>query len=178
MKINKKINQDNSDLDKTIKFLVSEIEKYCNNKKPLVTHSIRTAFRLDLYGYGKEVVQAALLHDLLEDTKASIKEIEKRFGKRVASLVMASTFDKSISDKKERYKTNFNKAIKAGDNALVIRASDLLDNSFYYSLVDNQNEYNHLLEKLSYFLKLSVLKIGREKIYKDLEGRLLSLKNK
>lgn len=178
MKISKKTHEDNIGLDEAIKFLVSEIKKYCNNKKPLIAHCIRTAFRLDFYNYDKEIVQAALLHDLLEDTHASIKKIEKMFGKKVAGLIVASTFDKSIPDKEERYKISFNKALEAGEGALVIRASDLLDNSFYYPLVDDQKVYNHLVKKLSYFLRLSAFKIGKEEIYKDLKGRLLFLKKK
>lgn len=134
------------------------------------------AFCLDHYGYKKEVVQAALLHDLLEDTKASISEIEKKFGKDVVKLVSASTFDKGIEDKEARYKASFEKASKLGVDALVIRASDLLDNSFYYSLVKGKDLYGHLLEKLSYFLKLAKSKIGNEKIYKDLNIRLNTLK--
>lgn len=165
-------------IQEALKYLVYEVEKYCDNKKPLLTHCIRVAFRLDFYGYDKEVVQAALLHDLLEDTKASFKEIESKFGKKVVNLVSATTFDKGITDKEARYKANFEKALEFGRDALVIRASDLLDNSFYYSLVDDRNVYDHLLKKLSYFLELAEPKIGNEQIYKDLKDRLNELEKK
>ena len=178
MNIPQRTHENNLDVEEAIKYLVHEIEKYCDNKKPLIIHCIRVAFCLDSYGYSKEVVKAALLHDLLEDTRASIVEIEEKFGVIVADLVSTSTFDKDITDKKERYHENFNKTLKSGNDALVIRASDLLDNSFYYPLVEDINVYNYLLEKLSYFLKLSAPKIGNEKIYKDLKKRLTVLKKK
>ena len=165
--------EDNFGLEKAIRFLVIEIDKYCNNTKPLLIHCIRVALKLDFYGYRKEIVQAALLHDLLEDTKASEKGIEAEFGKEVFDLVKISTFDKTISDKTERYKINFDKAINSGSNALVIRASDLLDNSFYYSLVKDKSVFNHLVEKLGYFLRISEPIIGKEKIYDDLLMKVL-----
>lgn len=178
MRVSKRTYENNLGIEEAIKYLIHEIENYCDNKKPLITHCIRVAFRLDTYGYDKEVIQAALLHDLLEDTKASINEIEKKFGKKVAGLVLASTFDKGIEDKEARYKAGFDKALKLGNDALIIRASDLLDNSFYYSLVENQNIYNHLLEKVSYFLELAKPRIREEIIYKDLENRLNILRKK
>jgi|SRR3989344_453211 len=177
MKINKNP-EDNYKIEEAIKFLVLSVEKTGTNPKPVITHSIRVAFRLDFYGYGMDVILAALLHDLLEDTVTSLEEIEDKFGKTVSELVSASTFNKEIEDKEERYKTSFDKALQSGRNALVIRAADLLDNSFYYSLVDDQKVYNHLLGKLSYFLKTAKNKIGKEKIYKDLDGRLKILKKK
>ncbi|MEM3112446.1 MAG: HD domain-containing protein [Candidatus Anstonellales archaeon] len=178
MKISKRTYENNLGIEEALKYLVQEIEKYCDNQKPLITHCTRVAFRLDFYGYDKEVVQAALLHDLLEDTQASIEEIEDKFGEKVARLVSVSTFDKEIEDKEERYKENFNKALRLGSEALAIRASDLVDNSYYYSLVDDPEVYNHLLEKLSYFLKIAKNRIGKEKIYKDLEDRFKVLKKK
>ena len=174
MDVPKRTREANLGIEKAVRYLISEVETYCDNEKPLIVHCIRVGFRLDLYGYDKEIVQAALLHDLLEDTKASIKDIESKFGSRVANLVAASTLDKAIADKKERYKLNYESALKVGPDALVIRAADLLDNSFYYSLV-NKDIYNYLLGKLSYFLKLSEAKIGKERIYKDLKERLVIL---
>lgn len=170
--------EDNYKIEEAIKFLVLSVEKTGTNPKPVITHSIRVAFRLDFYGYGMDVILAALLHDLLEDTLTSLEEIEDKFGKTVSELVSVSTFNKKIEEKEERYKANFDKALQFGRNALIIRAADLLDNSFYYSLVDDQNVYDNLLRKLSYFLKIAKNKIGEEKIYKDLEDRLKILKKK
>lgn len=177
MKINKNP-EDNYKIEEAIKFLVLSVNKTGINPKPVITHCIRVAFRLDFYGYNKEVVQAALLHDLLEDTKTSLKKIEDEFGKNVAELVLVSTFNKEIEDEEERYKESFNRALQLGRDALVIRASDILDNSFYYSLASDEKVYNRLLGKLSYFLKIAKKKIGKERIYKDLENRLKVLKKK
>ena len=40
------------------------------------------------HGFGEEIVAAALLHDVVEDTETEIAEIEARFGPEVASSSM------------------------------------------------------------------------------------------
>ena len=43
----------------------------------------------------EEVIAAAYLHDVLEDTSTTAEEVEKQFGARVLSLVAAESEDKS-----------------------------------------------------------------------------------
>lgn len=66
--------------------------------KPMIVHPINVAQILDFYGYDDNVIAAGYLHDVVEDTKYTIKDIEKRFGEDIASLVYgASEPDKSLS---------------------------------------------------------------------------------
>ena len=61
-------------------------------------HPVSVAELLEEYGYDDNVVAAGYLHDVVEDTKYTIEDIEKEFGKDIASLVMgASEPDKSLS---------------------------------------------------------------------------------
>src|SRR4051794_11517534 len=56
--------------------------------EPYVSHPLAVARLLvEYFGLDAEAVQAALLHDVPEDTEYSIPEIEERFGPNVASLV-------------------------------------------------------------------------------------------
>ncbi len=58
--------------------------------EPYVTHSVATATILaDLLGSGvdKTLIQAALLHDVVEDTDRGQGDVERAFGKEVAALV-------------------------------------------------------------------------------------------
>lgn len=168
MKKYRKNPKDNDELQKAIKFLVFSIEKSGKNPKPVITHSIRTAFYLDYLGYSKDTVIAGLLHDLPEDSEVTLEDIEDRFGEKVRKLVASCTFDKKIEDKTERYKDSLDKAVKSGKEALVLRAADLLDNSHYYHLVKDEETYKRLLDKLDYFLQVSKKIISKEKVYKDL----------
>ena len=66
--------------------------------KPMIMHPIGVGQLLESFGYDDNVVAAGYLHDVVEDTKYTIEDIEKEFGSDIASLVMgASEPDKSLS---------------------------------------------------------------------------------
>ena len=48
-----------------------------------------------------DVLCAALLHDVIEDTETTEKELVEHFGKKIAAIVMELTDDKALS-KEER----------------------------------------------------------------------------
>ena len=75
-----------------------------------------------------ELVIASLLHDTLEDTCTTEKEIEDKFGLQVLSLVQELTTDKEdcIPQGKSDYLAN--KMISMSSWALVIKLCDRLDN--------------------------------------------------
>jgi len=55
--------------------------------EPYVTHPIATAQALAELGIDPIAIQAALLHDVPEDTEYSLSDVEERFGSEVAQLV-------------------------------------------------------------------------------------------
>lgn len=66
--------------------------------KPMIIHSISVGNLLEEYGYDDNVIAAGYLHDVVEDTKYTLEDIEKFFGSDVASLVKGNTeLDKSLS---------------------------------------------------------------------------------
>lgn len=74
--------------------------------KPMIMHPISVGMLLEEYGYDDNVVAAGYLHDVVEDTKYTIKDIENEFGIDVANLVMgASEPDKSLSWKERKQHT-------------------------------------------------------------------------
>jgi (p)ppGpp synthase/HD superfamily hydrolase len=52
-----------------------------------IAHPVRVARLLAARGYGDEVIAAALLHDVVEDTPITLAELKERFGPAVAALV-------------------------------------------------------------------------------------------
>lgn len=67
-------------------------------EKPMIIHPINVGNILEEYGFDENVVAAGFLHDVVEDTSYTIEDIEEKFGKDIASLVMgASEPDKSLS---------------------------------------------------------------------------------
>jgi GTP pyrophosphokinase len=55
--------------------------------EPYVTHPVAAALTLAELGLDPQAVEAALLHDVPEDTEYSLADVEERFGHEVAQLV-------------------------------------------------------------------------------------------
>jgi len=103
-------------------FLSDQVNKGSINPKPVLWHSFRVANNLYEDDQPEDVVIAGILHDALEDTKASLDSIRSAFGETVANLVKTLTFDKSIPDKRQRYQDAFQRNPEGGQEALLIRA--------------------------------------------------------
>lgn len=58
--------------------------------KPMIMHPIGVGMLLESFGYDDNVVAAGYLHDVIEDTKYTIEDIEKEFGNDIATLVMGA----------------------------------------------------------------------------------------
>lgn len=61
---------------------------------PYILHPIEAAVIVSTMTSEQEVIAAAALHDVVEDTAITIEEIEKAFGKHVRELVESETEDK------------------------------------------------------------------------------------
>lgn len=65
-------------------------------EEPAIVHPIAVAEILRCYGADKNVIAAAYLHDVAEDTIYTIDDIKRNFGEDIAHLVdIASELDKS-----------------------------------------------------------------------------------
>jgi guanosine-3',5'-bis(diphosphate) 3'-pyrophosphohydrolase len=54
---------------------------------PYVIHVVAVAWILDRLGFDEDVIIAGLLHDMVEDTAATLDDVRARFGPDVAALV-------------------------------------------------------------------------------------------
>jgi (p)ppGpp synthase/HD superfamily hydrolase len=80
-------------------------------------------------GAPEQVVAAALLHDVVEDTKVTLDQIEDEFGSEVAKLVDLMTAGETIDDYRERKATKRDRILHATDApAAAIYAADKLAN--------------------------------------------------
>lgn len=64
---------------------------------PYIYHPMEAAVIVAQMTEDEEVIAAAYLHDVLEDTAVTAEQLEKEFGGRVLALVSAETEDKSLS---------------------------------------------------------------------------------
>jgi (p)ppGpp synthase/HD superfamily hydrolase len=96
---------------------------------PYIVHPLAVASILIRVDSPEPVVIAALLHDLLEDTPVSVREIQAQFGPEVADLVTAlSEPDKSASWEDRKSHTIDYLEKQANDDVLIIALADKLDN--------------------------------------------------
>jgi len=173
-----RIKKEHHKLAQAIKFLVDKVldeegnqKESIRTSKPLVIHSIETAFYLKQLGYENDIVVSAVLHDLLEDTDTQKEEITEKFGKKVADIVEAVSYDFGIN-KNADYKKSFDELADFLE-ALIVKSADLLENIKYFQFASD-NEKPRLLKKWNYFLKISQ-KISKERVYKELEKSLKEL---
>lgn len=83
----------------TDKALIFAAQKHAGMRRkldsaPFILHPIEAAMIVRSMTDDEEVIAAALLHDTVEDTDATIDEIRERFGERVAFLVASETENK------------------------------------------------------------------------------------
>lgn len=76
-----------------------------------------------------EILMAAVLHDVVEDTDVTAEEIKERFGLRVSKIVMELTDDKTQT-KEERKRQQLITADLISPSARLIRISDKICNVY------------------------------------------------
>ena len=98
-------------------------------KTPYINHPIYVVNLMASIGgiTDIEALQAGMLHDTVEDTDTSPKEIETHFGYAVRSLVMEVTDDKSL-EKQERKRIQIAKAPRLSPRAKIIKLADKIAN--------------------------------------------------
>lgn len=102
--------------------------KYPGVEVPYISHLAGVTATLARHGFDEEVLAAGALHDAIEDTEATFREIERHFGRRVAELVQHVTEpDKSLpwEERKRRYIEHF--AVGPWE-AQAITLADKIDN--------------------------------------------------
>lgn len=91
-----------------------------------IDHPVAVAKLLDGAGFGDEVVAAALLHDVVEDTSRGLDGIEAEFGEEVRGIVEAMTEDESIADYDERKAEHRHRVLSSGSAPASIYVADKL----------------------------------------------------
>ena len=121
--------------EKILKAVAYAAEKHrlqlrANEKKtPYIIHPIGVADQVMqiAHVYDVDVIVAALLHDVLDDTGATLSEISSQFGEKVAGYVDEMTEDVKLSSK-ERKKLQIIHALHQSQGAALIKISDKLHN--------------------------------------------------
>jgi (p)ppGpp synthase/HD superfamily hydrolase len=96
--------------------------------RPYIDHPIAVAAQLIGHGASDEVLAAALLHDVVEDSDLEVEDIRAASGERVAELVDALSDDESLDSYIERKREHRGRVEAAGRDAQAIYVADKLTN--------------------------------------------------
>lgn len=97
-------------------------------KVPYIRHPLRVAERVASITDDEEMIVAALLHDVLEDTDTPASLIKERFGSRVTVLVHELTATPTPLGRKERKLLEAFRLGLVSSEAQTIKYADILDN--------------------------------------------------
>jgi len=99
------------------------------NAEPYINHPLAVAKLLTDVAivYDMDILQAAILHDTIEDTETTQEELFMKFGKVVTSYVIEMTDDKSLP-KAERKRLQIVNAPHKSEGAKLIKLCDKICN--------------------------------------------------
>jgi guanosine-3',5'-bis(diphosphate) 3'-pyrophosphohydrolase len=103
-------------------------------EEPYIEHPKRVAELVRTVPHTPEMICAAYLHDVVEDTPISLEEIKKRFGNEVAELVEELT-DEYMTEKyphlnrKLRKEKEVERQAEMSIQAKTIKLADVIDNT-------------------------------------------------
>lgn len=157
-------------------------EKHKDQKResgePYITHPIAVAQILIELGMDTDTICAALLHDVVEDTEASLEDLKKRFGADVANLVDGVTKLNQVSlySKEEQQAENIRKMLLSMSKdirVIIIKLSDRLHNMRTLAFRNELKRRSVSLETMSIFVPLAN-RLGITKMKEELEDTAFS----
>lgn len=137
-------------------------------RKPIMFHDIRVGVYLYENGYSRDIVLAGVLHDTLEFSKITEQMLKDGFGDNVARLVLASTKNDSITDKEEKTSELITRCITNGQDALIVKAADILDSFSFYTSIDNKDQIEYCMRNTNAILNALPADFN-DKIFSELQ---------
>jgi guanosine-3',5'-bis(diphosphate) 3'-pyrophosphohydrolase len=147
--------------------------------EPYITHPIAVAEQCAAWRLDSQAIQAALLHDVLEDCGTSKEDLVERFGPAVADLVDGlSKLDKmEFSSREEAQAENFRKMLLAMARDLrviLVKLADRLHNMRTLDIMSPAKKRRIALETLEIYAPIAH-RLGLNEIYRELQD--LSFQN-
>lgn len=158
------------EIQKTIEFatLAHGDQKRKYTGEDYITHPISVMNRLNGFGFTGDILHAAILHDVVEDTPVTLEDIRSEFGDGITNIVEELT-DVYIPSKfpdlnrKARKKLEIERLSKISKEAQTIKLSDIIDN--LPSIMENDPGFGrkYIQEKIGI---VNVLTKGDERLKK------------
>ena len=138
-----------------------------------ISHPVSVACIAARFHLDSQSIQAALLHDVVEDTESTETEIESQFGKQVSNLVTGlSKLDKvQFQDANEAQAENFRKMLLAMTQdvrVILIKLSDRLHNMQTIQSLDDVKKTRIAQETVDIYAPIAN-RLGLNNLYQELE---------
>ena len=155
IKILKSVATIDKEIDRAIQFaIIAHDEQYRKSGEAYVIHPILVAAIVATISNDKTMIIAALLHDVVEDTEFTSKDIELNFGKDVAQLVDGLTKIFEIRD---------SELVKSGSNEKLIKSALSFRKILIASIKDLRVLVVKLCDRLHNMLTLDALPPEKQK---------------
>lgn len=127
---------------------------------PYMIHPVRAALILVEYRLDVETYAACLLHDVLEDTDTTVKELQESFGEKVAALVEGVTKLRGLNylSREENNLENVRKillAMAADLRVVFIKLADRLHNMRTLQYLDDDKQERIARETMEIYVPLA-----------------------
>jgi GTP diphosphokinase / guanosine-3',5'-bis(diphosphate) 3'-diphosphatase len=126
---------------------------------PYIIHPLSTAFILALLRIDTNIIIAALLHDVPEDTGVSLVEIEKNFGQDVANMIRGITKLGTLKYRGiDRYIENLRRmfiAMAEDIRVMIIKFADRIHNLSTLNAMPPNKQYRIALESLEIYAPIA-----------------------
>ena len=140
-------------LDKAVKFATkahgSQVRKY--HGTPYISHPLAVAEIVKSVPHTEEMLMAAVLHDVVEDTPVTIDEIKQEFGDTVAEIVYFLTDISKPEDGNRAHRKQLDAEHNANGpaEAQTVKVADLIHNSSDIAAHDPRFWRTYKMEKLN-----------------------------
>jgi (p)ppGpp synthase/HD superfamily hydrolase len=141
---------------------VGQKRKYTG--EPYIVHPVAVAEMVREIGGSEQMIAAAYLHDVVEDTGVPLRDIRAEFGPEVAELVgwLTDVSKPEDGNRATRKALDRGHIAKAPPEAKTIKLADLIDNSASITAHDPAFAKRYLQEKMAL---LEVLEAGNARLW-------------
>ena len=157
-------------------FVIADIAHQNQKRRsgdPYISHPLEVAKILTDYRLDDSTIITALLHDTIEDTKLTLKEVRGEFGEEIASLVdgLTKIGKLDLFTKEAEQAENFRKLILAMSNdvrVLIVKLADRLHNMRTINFLPEEKQQIIAKETIEVYAPLSG-RLGIHSLKEELE---------
>lgn len=162
---------DMQNVEKAIDFC----KKYHNGQfrdsgEPFYTHPLEVASMVSDFSFKTDVIVAAILHDIIEDTAVTVGKVLDTFGWRIAEMVDMLTRERPDGTKLSVKEILFNAYNKGDFEVLLIKTIDRMHNMKTINVKDPEkikSIVNDTLKNFLFFSEIMDLSLLGDDLYKE-----------